>query len=72
MSELNSSVKRWTGRLDAKVGERGLMISAGEKQRIVLARVFLKVNNHIFSFFILFYFILLFLIDLLIGVLLDL
>ncbi|KAI8622012.1 P-loop containing nucleoside triphosphate hydrolase protein [Chytriomyces sp. MP71] len=40
---LSDSIKhRFSNGLDTMVGERGMMISGGEKQRVLLSRVFLK------------------------------
>ncbi|KAJ3266266.1 Iron-sulfur clusters transporter atm1, mitochondrial [Chytriomyces hyalinus] len=47
---LSDSIKnRFSNGLDTMVGERGMMISGGEKQRVLLSRVFLK-NPHIVLF----------------------
>jgi hypothetical protein len=46
-------LERFPRGLETVVGERGLMISGGEKQRVLLARLFLKVKKltffHIYS-----------------------
>lgn len=44
MAELNDSVEKFPNKWETRVGERGLMISGGEKQRVQLARLFLKVR----------------------------
>lgn len=43
MAELLDSVEKFSHKWETRVGERGLMISGGEKQRVQLARMFLKV-----------------------------
>lgn len=42
-SELDGTVKLFPKGYETEVGERGLMISGGEKQRVQLSRIFLKV-----------------------------
>ena len=42
-AELDHVISRWPDGYDTKVGERGVMVSGGEKQRIAVARVVLKV-----------------------------
>ncbi|KAJ1964340.1 Iron-sulfur clusters transporter atm1, mitochondrial [Dipsacomyces acuminosporus] len=41
-SNIHSTINSWPKQYDTQVGERGLMISGGEKQRIALARAILK------------------------------
>ncbi|KAI9209343.1 transporter ATM1, mitochondrial precursor [Polychytrium aggregatum] len=42
MAQLHDVVQTFKDGYDSRVGERGLMVSGGEKQRVQLARVFLK------------------------------
>jgi ABC-type multidrug transport system fused ATPase/permease subunit len=42
-AELDKTIEKFPNHYETKVGERGLMISGGEKQRVQLARIFLKV-----------------------------
>ncbi|KAI8814848.1 putative ABC transporter [Cladochytrium replicatum] len=42
MAAVDKVIQRFPEKYDTRVGERGLMVSGGEKQRIQLARVFLK------------------------------
>ncbi|KAJ2162504.1 Iron-sulfur clusters transporter atm1, mitochondrial [Coemansia sp. RSA 552] len=41
-ANIHQTIQRWPQGYDTQVGERGLMISGGEKQRIALARALLK------------------------------
>ncbi|KAI8321191.1 iron-sulfur clusters transporter ATM1, mitochondrial [Martensiomyces pterosporus] len=41
-SNIHETINSWPKQYDTQVGERGLMISGGEKQRIALARAILK------------------------------
>ncbi|KAJ2590828.1 Iron-sulfur clusters transporter atm1, mitochondrial [Coemansia sp. RSA 1722] len=41
-ANIHSTINMWPQKYDTQVGERGLMISGGEKQRIALARAILK------------------------------
>ncbi|KAJ1726018.1 Iron-sulfur clusters transporter atm1, mitochondrial [Coemansia biformis] len=41
-ADIHATIQRWPQGYDTQVGERGLMISGGEKQRISLARALLK------------------------------
>ncbi|KAJ2763033.1 Iron-sulfur clusters transporter atm1, mitochondrial, partial [Coemansia nantahalensis] len=41
-ADIHRTIERWPRGYDTQVGERGLMISGGEKQRISLARALLK------------------------------
>ncbi|KAJ1931107.1 Iron-sulfur clusters transporter atm1, mitochondrial, partial [Linderina pennispora] len=41
-SNIHDTIKSWPAQYETQVGERGLMISGGEKQRIALARAILK------------------------------
>ncbi|KAJ1886740.1 Iron-sulfur clusters transporter atm1, mitochondrial, partial [Kickxella alabastrina] len=41
-ANIHSTISSWPQKYDTQVGERGLMISGGEKQRIALARAILK------------------------------
>ena len=38
MAELHSSIQDWPSGYDTAVGERGLKLSGGEKQRVAIAR----------------------------------
>ena len=38
MAELHSSILEWPKGYDTEVGERGLKLSGGEKQRVAIAR----------------------------------
>ncbi len=49
MSELHDSILRWGDKYDTRVGERGLKLSGGEKQRVAIARSILK-NSPILVF----------------------
>lgn len=42
LSELHDSIMRWPNQYDTQVGERGLKLSGGEKQRVSIARAILK------------------------------
>lgn len=42
LAELHNSVSELPGGYSTQVGERGLMISGGEKQRVSIARAILK------------------------------
>lgn len=42
MAELHESVQTWPKGYETQVGERGLKLSGGEKQRVAIARVILK------------------------------
>lgn len=44
-ARLHDAVLRMPDRYDTQVGERGLKVSGGEKQRLALARAFLKVRR---------------------------
>jgi ABC transporter ATM len=43
-SQLDKAISSFPKQYETKVGERGLMISGGEKQRVQLSRIFLKVR----------------------------
>ncbi len=49
VAELHDSILRWSDKYDIQVGERGLKLSGGEKQRVAIARSILK-NNPILIF----------------------
>ena len=38
LAELDSTISEWGGGYDTQVGERGLKLSGGEKQRVAIAR----------------------------------
>ena len=38
MAELHTCITEWPGGYDTQVGERGLKLSGGEKQRVAIAR----------------------------------
>ena len=42
MADLHDTVLKFPQRYDTQVGERGLKLSGGEKQRVSIARVILK------------------------------
>lgn len=42
LSELHDSILSWPSQYDTQVGERGLKLSGGEKQRVSIARAILK------------------------------
>jgi ABC transporter ATM len=42
MARLDRSIGKWPSGWDTLVGERGLMISGGERQRLAIARSMLK------------------------------
>lgn len=42
MAELHNSILKWPRQYDTPVGERGLKLSGGEKQRVAIARTILK------------------------------
>merc|ERR1712212_981270 len=42
MAELHDSILDWPNGYDTQVGERGLKLSGGEKQRVSIARAILK------------------------------
>ena len=42
-AELDTAIANFPKKYDTVVGERGLMISGGEKQRVQLSRIFIKV-----------------------------
>jgi ABC transporter ATM len=44
MSSLEETISKFPDGYQTRVGERGVMVSGGEKQRIQLARLFLKVH----------------------------
>merc|ERR1711994_1205350 len=43
-ADLHESILTWPQGYETKVGERGLKLSGGEKQRVAIARVILKNN----------------------------
>lgn len=49
MAELHDSILKWSEKYDTRVGERGLKLSGGEKQRVSIARSILK-NSPILVF----------------------
>jgi ATP-binding cassette, subfamily B (MDR/TAP), member 7 len=49
MAELHDSIVRWKDKYETQVGERGLKLSGGEKQRVSIARSILK-NSPILVF----------------------
>merc|ERR1712106_1246749 len=42
MAEIHDSIQTWPNGYDTQVGERGLKLSGGEKQRVSIARAILK------------------------------
>jgi ABC transporter ATM len=42
LAKLDRSIEKWPSGWDSLVGERGLMISGGERQRLAIARSMLK------------------------------
>lgn len=42
LAELHDSILKWPNQYDTQVGERGLKLSGGEKQRVSIARAILK------------------------------
>lgn len=42
LAKLDQSIEKWTSGWQSRVGERGLMISGGERQRLAIARSMLK------------------------------
>ena len=48
MAELHSSIQDWPSGYDTAVGERGLKLSGGEKQRVAIARQ-VKPNGQLFT-----------------------
>ena len=49
MAELHNSILKWPKQYETPVGERGLKLSGGEKQRVAIARTILK-NSPILVF----------------------
>lgn len=49
MAELHDSIEQWPKGYDTQVGERGLKLSGGEKQRVSIARAIMK-NSPILVF----------------------
>lgn len=49
MAELHESIVQWPKGYDTEVGERGLKLSGGEKQRVSIARAIMK-NSPILVF----------------------
>lgn len=49
MAELHDSILQWPNGYDTQVGERGLKLSGGEKQRVSIARAIMK-NSPILVF----------------------
>jgi ATP-binding cassette, subfamily B (MDR/TAP), member 7 len=45
MAELHSIIDRFPQRYETVVGERGVMMSGGEKQRVQISRLFVKVDT---------------------------
>ena len=42
LADIHDQIRRWPDAYDTQVGERGLKLSGGEKQRIAIARAILK------------------------------
>ena len=42
LADIHETIRRWPNGYDTEVGERGLKLSGGEKQRITIARAILK------------------------------
>ena len=42
LADIHDQIRRWPKGYDTQVGERGLKLSGGEKQRIAIARAILK------------------------------
>ncbi|XP_076352040.1 ATP binding cassette subfamily B member 7 isoform X1 [Tachypleus tridentatus] len=49
LAELHDTIMKWPDKYETQVGERGLMLSGGEKQRVAIARAALK-NSPILVF----------------------
>ena len=47
-ADIHDKIMTFPDGYDTIVGERGLKLSGGEKQRVAIARTILKVNNFLF------------------------